>query len=225
MGAELISIRLTATTFFIASAFGALAQDNAATTQAAPGYLESGVALFNSASNQLGSFISEQGAKTQLSVYGCLTGASGQICGVGGKPEHIYLRQSSATSAIVGAGVGAVGFGGDLQVMDRIRVSGELVWQPFMAANANDTASAMANLSGVRQAGVAGAGVKTEWVLSYDFNNALSAGLGGRYSVANADVVDSRFGALTQPKADQRSFGAFFQLHYRFGLNLPTKSR
>ena len=224
MGAELISIRLTATAFFLASSFGVLAQDAAANKQATPGYLESGVALFNSASNQIGAFISEQGAKTQLSVYGCLTGASGPICNIGGKPEHIYLRQAPGVIGTVG-GVGAVGLAGDLHVMDRIRVSGELVWQPYMASGANDTTWTTHNMSGVRQAGAGGAGFKTEWVLSYDFTNALSAGLGGRYSVANPEAIDSRFGALAPPKSDQRSFGAFFQLQYRFGLNLLNKPK
>ncbi len=224
MGAELVSRHLAALVFFFASGLGALAQDAAASKQAAPGYLESGVALFNSASDQIGSFISEQSARTQLSVYGCLTGASGPICSIGGKPEHIYLRQPSGVPGPVG-GVGAMGLGGDLQVMDRIRVSGELVWQPYMAAGANDAAWTMHNMSGVRQVGAGGAGFKTEWVLSYDFTNALSAGLGGRYSVANPEGVDSRFGALAPPKSDQRSFGAFFQLHYRFGLSLPDKAK
>ncbi len=224
MGAELISRRLTAVIFMLASGFGAQAQDKVAPVQSAPGYLESGVALFNNATDQIGSFISEQSAKTQLSVYGCLTGASGPICSMGGKPEHIYLRQSPGPAGPVG-GVGALGLGGDLHVMDRIRVSGELVWQPYMAAGTNDASWTMHNMSGVRQAGAGGAGFKTEWVLSYDFTNALSAGLGGRYSIANPETVDSRFGALAQPKTDQRSFGAFFQLNYRFGQNLLSKPR
>jgi len=224
MGAVLIFRGLTAAVFLLAGALGVQAQDGAAKTQAAPGYIESGVALFNSASGQIGSFISDQTARTQLSVYGCLTAANGPICSTGAKPEHIYLRQSPNPSGPVG-GVGALGLGGDLHVMDRIRVSGELVWQPYMAGNANDPAWTMHNMSGVRQVGAGGAGFQTEWVLSYDFTNALSAGLGGRYSVANTEAVDSRFGALAQPKSDQRSFGAFFQLHYRFGLSLPDKAK
>jgi len=43
--------------------------------------------------------------------------------------------------------------------------------------------------------------------------------------VANPEGVDTRFGALAPPKSDQRSFGAFFQLHYRFGLSLPDKAK
>ena len=224
MGAELISRRLTATAFFFASVLGAQAQDKAAPAQPSPGYLQSGAALLTNATDQLGLFISDQSAKAQLSVYGCLTGASGPICSTGGKAEHIFLHQSPGPSGPV-SGVGAVGLGGDLHVMDRIRVSGELVWQPYMAARANDSSWTMHNLSGVREPGVGGAGFKTEWVLSYDFTNALSAGLGGRYAVASPEVVDSRFGALAPPKGDQRSFGAFFQLNYRFGQNLLGKAR
>ena len=224
MGAKLALRGLTAAAFFLAGALGALAQDGAAKTQAAPGYLESGVALFNSATGQIGSFISDQTAKTQISVYGCLAGANGPICSVGGKPEHIYLHQTPGPSNPMG-GVGAMGLGGDLQVMDRIRVSGELVWQPYMAANPSDPSGTMNTMSGVRQVGSGGAGFKTQWVLSYDFTNALSAGLGGRYTLAAPEAVDSRFGALAPPKSDQRNFGAFFQLHYRFGLSLPDKAK
>ena len=211
---------------WIALAFGLVGGLSAQAQEAAPsaGYLQSGVALFNEASDRVGSFISDQAAKTQLSVYGCLTGASGPICSSSAKTEQIFLRQSSGPASPVG-GVGAVGLGGDLHVMDRIRVSGELVWQPYMAARANDTTWTMHNLSGVREAGVGGAGFKTEWVLSYDFTNALSAGLGGRYSVSAPEVVDTRFGALAPPKSDQRNFGAFVQLHYRFGQNLLSKTK
>ena len=224
MGAELISRRLTATVLFLAGALGAQAQDRPAAAQPAAGFLDSGVALFNSASSQLGTFITEQDVNARLSVYGCLTGASGPICSTGGKAEHIFLRQSPGPAGPV-SGFGAVGLGGDLHVMDRIRVSGDLVWQPYMAARANDSSWTMHNMSGIREAGAGGSGFKTEWVLSYDFTNALSAGLGGRYAVASPDVLDNHFGALAQPKGDQRSFGAFFQLNYRFGQNLLGRSR
>jgi hypothetical protein len=224
MGAELIIRRLGLTAFLIASCASAWAQESAPAAQPSNSYLESSVALVTGATDRVGAFISEQTQKAQLSVYGCLTGSSGPICSAGSKADHIFLRQSSVTSGPV-SGVGAVGLGGDLHVMNRIRVSGELVWQPYMAARANDTSWTTSNLSGIREAAVGGAGFKTEWVLSYDFTNALSAGLGGRYAVASPEVVDSRFGALAPPKGDQRSFGAFFQLNYRFGQNLLGKAR
>ena len=224
MGAALVASRWIAVGFGLVGGFGAQAQEVAPTAQPAPGYLQSGVALFNDASDRLGSFISDQTAKTQLSVYGCLTGASGPVCSSSAKADHIFLRQSSGPASPV-SGVGAVGLGGDLHVMDRIRVSGELVWQPYMAARANDASWAMHNLSGVREPGVGGAGFKTEWVLSYDFTKALSAGLGGRYSVSAPEAVDARFGALAPPKSDQRNFGAFVQLHYRFGQDLFGKPK
>jgi hypothetical protein len=212
------------TAFLIASCASAQAQDRVYVADPSNSYFKSGIALFNDATDRVGAFISEQGAKTQLNVYGCLTGASGPICSSGEKPDHIFLRQSSGPAGPVG-GVGAVGLGGDLHVMDRIRVSGELVWQPYMAARANDSSWTTTNMSGVREPTMGGAGFKTEWVLSYDFTRALSAGLGGRYSVSAPDVVDGRFGALAAPKADQRNFGAFFQLHYRFGQDLPVKAK
>ena len=224
MGAELITRRLMFMACLIASCATARAEDRVSIAAPSTGYLESSVALLTTATDRVGAFISEQGAKTQLSVYGCLTSASGPICSTGDKADHIFLRQSSGPTGPVG-GVGAVGLGGDLHVMDRIRVSGELVWQPYMAARANDSNWTTTNMPGIREAALGGAGFKTEWVLSYDFTKALSAGLGGRYTVAAPDVVDSRFGALAQPKGDQRSFGAFFQLNYRFGQDLVTRTK
>lgn len=224
MGAQVITSRWMGVMFGLVSGFSAQAQDAAPTAQPTSDYLRSGVAIFNDASDRLGSFISDQAAKAQLSVYGCLTGASGPICSSGAKADHIFLRQSPGPAGPVG-GIGAVGLGGDLHVMDRIRVSGELVWQPYMAARASDASWTMHNLSGVREPGVGGAGFKTEWVLSYDFTNALSAGLGGRYSVSAPEAVDARFGALAPPKSDQRNFGAFVQLHYRFGQDLFGKPK
>ena len=224
MGAQLVASRWIAVALGLVSGFGARAQDATPAAQPSLDYLQSGVTLFNSASDRIGSFISDQTAKAQLSVYGCLTGASGPICSSSAKADHIFLRQSPGPAGPV-SGVGAVGLGGDLHVMDRIRVSGELVWQPYMAARANDTSWTMHNMSGVREPGVGGAGFKTEWVLSYDFTKALSAGLGGRYSVSAPEAVDARFGALAPPKSDQRNFGAFVQLHYRFGQDLFTKPK
>ncbi len=214
--------RLMFSAVLIASCASAQAQDRVTVSPSSAGYLGSSVALFNNATDRVGAFITEQTANAQLSVYGCLTGASGPICSTGGKADHIFLRPAAGPVGPV-SGVGAVGLGGDLHVMDRIRVSGELVWQPYMAARANDSSWTTSNMSGVREPVVGGAGFKTEWVLSYDFTKALSAGLGGRYAVAAPDAVDGRFGALAQPRADQRSFGAFFQLNYRFGQDLSAK--
>jgi hypothetical protein len=193
----------------------ARAQDSVTTPQATVGYLESGAALLGSATGRLGAFIDEQAQRARLNVYGCLIGATGPICSEGLRTNHILLSQKP----------GSVGFGGGLQVMDRIRVSGDLVWQPYMSSLAHDSSWTMHNMSGVREAGAGGAGFKTEWVLSYDFTNALSAGLGGRYSLSGPEQVDTRYGTLAPPKADQRSFGAFFHLNYRFGENASGVGR
>ena len=222
MGAELIARVCIVAGFVLAGSLSAQAQQGPQATQpAATGYIDTGFALLNSASDRLGTFISDQSQNTKLSVYGCLIGAAGPICSSGDKTDHIFLRQPSGVSS----GAGAVGLGGDLQVRERIRVSGELVWQPYMMARANDAAWTMHNLSGVREPAAGGAGFKTQWMLSYDFTNAFSAGLGGSYSLATPEVVDSRYGALAAPRADQRSFGAFFQLQYRFGQDQAPKAK
>ena len=222
MGAELISRVCIVGGFVLAGSLSAQAQQSPqAAKPAETGYIDTGFALLNSASDRLGSFIADQAQNTKLSVYGCLNGASGPICSSGGKTDHIFLRQSSGAAS----GVGAVGLGGDLQVRDRIRVSGELVWQPYMMARATDAAWTMHNLSGVREQSAGGAGFKTQWMLSYDFTHALSAGLGGSYSLATPEVADSRYGVLGTPRADQRSFGAFFQLQYRFGQDQAPKTK
>ena len=208
--------------FVLASGLSAQAQQSSQATQpAATGYIDTGFALLNSASDRLGSFIADQTQSTKLSVYGCLNGASGPICSSGDKTDHIFLRPQSGAAS----GVGALGLGGDLQVRERIRVSGELVWQPYMMARATDAAWTTHNLSGVREPSAGGAGFKTQWMLSYDFTHAFSAGLGGSYSLATPEVMDSRYGALAAPRADLRSFGAFFQLQYRFGQDQASKSK
>ena len=208
--------------FVLASSLSAQAQQSPqAAKPAEGGYIDTGFALLNSASDRLGSFIADQTQNTRLSVYGCLNGASGPICSSGEKMDHIFLRQPSGSSS----SIGAMGLGGDLQVRERIRVSGELVWQPYMMARANDAAWTMHNLSGVREPASGGAGFKTQWMLSYDFTHAFSAGVGGSYSVATPEMVDARYGALAAPRADQRSFGAFFQLQYRFGQDQASKAK
>ena len=180
-----------------------------------------GFAFLNSASDRLGAFIADQSQNTRLSVYGCLNGASGPICSSGDKADHIFLRQPAGAPT----SVGAVGLGGDLQVRERIRVSGELVWQPYMMGKATDGAWTRQNLTGVREPVSGGQGFRTQWMLSYDFTNALSAGLGASYSLATPEVVDSRFGALAAPRGDQRSYGAFLQLQYRFGQDQAPKTK
>ena len=208
--------------FVLAGSLDAQAQQSPqATPPAVAGYIDTGFALLNSASDRLGSFITDQTQNTKLSVYGCLNGASGPICSSGDKTDHIFLRQPSGPVS----GAGAVGLGGDLQVRERIRVSGELVWQPYMMARANDAVWTTHNLTGVREPAAGGAGFKTQWMLSYDFTNAFSAGLGGSYSLATPEIVDSRYGALAAPRSDLRSFGAFFQLQYRFGKDQAFKAK
>ena len=208
--------------FVLASSLSVQAQQGLqAAKPAEVGYIDTGFALLNSASDRLGSFIADQTQNTKLSVYGCLNGASGTVCSSGDKTGHIFLRQQPDVTS----SVGAVGLGGDLQVRERIRVSGELVWQPYMMARANDAAWTMHNLTGVREPAAGGAGFTTQWMMSYDFTNAFSAGLRGTYSLATPELVDSRYGALTAPRADQRSYGAFFQLQYRFGQDQASKTK
>jgi hypothetical protein len=197
--------------FVLAGSLSAQAQQSPqAAKPAETGYIDTGFALLNSASAHLGTFIADQTQNTRLSVYGCLNGASGPICSSGDKADHIFLRQPSGAAN----GVGAVGLGGDLQV-----------WQPYMMARATDAAWTMHNLSGVREPASGGAGFKTQWMLSYDFTHAFSAGVGGSYSLATPEMVDARYGALAAPRADQRSFGAFFQLQYRFGQDQASKAK
>ncbi len=208
--------------FVLAGSLSAQAQQSPqAGKPAEAGYIDTGIALLNSATGRLGAFIADQTQDTKLSVYGCLNGSSGTICSSGDKSGHIFLRQQPGVTN----SVGAVGLGGDLQVRERIRVSGELVWQPYMMARANDAAWTVNNLPGVREPAAGGTGFMTQWMLSYDFTNAFSAGLRGTYSLATPELVDSRYGALTAPRADQRSYGAFFQLQYRFGQDQAPKTR
>ena len=221
-GAGLISRVFIVAGFVLAGSLSAQAQQSPQSAKPAEaGYIDTGFALLSSASDRLGTFIADQTQNTRLSVYGCLNGASGPICSSGDKMDHIFLRQPAGAPS----GVGAVGLGGDLQVRERIRVSGELVWQPYMMARATDAAWTMHNLSGVREPASGGAGFKTQWMLSYDFTHAFSAGVGGSYSLATPEMVDSRYGALSAPRADQRSFGAFFQLQYRFGQDQASKTK
>jgi hypothetical protein len=158
-------------------------------------------------------------------AYGCSQ--------IAGNPQICVPSISGSVLAITedtGWDFARLGILGEFRLLDRLTFSGEVAWLPYVQVSGQDThwlrLGAMVNdLSGpINQTG-SGTGVQIESILSYQFTDRFSIGLGGRYSYlqtrGTADLEQMIVGVsspISQPlKFTTTRYGGFVQSAYRFG--------
>jgi len=120
---------------------------------------------------------------------------------------------------------------GEFKLMDCLKLSAEVAWLPYAQLSAQDThwlrlGSGLFDLSGPIPESGGGTGVQIEAIMSYQVNDKVSVGLGGRYwylqTHGAADfenvIVGLPFPAASQPlNFTTTRYGGFAQGAYRFG--------
>jgi hypothetical protein len=123
-----------------------------------------------------------------------------------------------------------VGFWGEVKLLDRLKLSGEVAWLPFLQLGAHDfhwlrLGQTPFAISGPIPEGGGGTGFQVEALLSYQLNERFSFGLGWRYwflETRGTTDFESVIVAFPNPVAQPLNFsttryGGFAQGAYRFG--------
>jgi len=124
-----------------------------------------------------------------------------------------------------------LGFLGEFKLLDCLTLSAEVAWLPYEQLNAQDThwlrlGTAPLDFSGPIPESGSGTGVQLEAIMSYQVNDKVSVGLGGRYwylqthGGANLEsvIVGWPFATLAQPlNFSTTRYGGFAQGAYKFG--------
>src|SRR5215471_11379632 len=123
------------------------------------------------------------------------------------------------------------GFAGEVKLFDRLKLSGEFAWLPFEQLVANDIhwlrlGSTPFPISGPIPEFGGGTGFQAEALLSYQLNDCINLGIGGRYWFLETHgttdfesvIVDFPIQPQSQPlNFSTVRYGAFAQGSYKFG--------
>jgi hypothetical protein len=123
-----------------------------------------------------------------------------------------------------------VGFWGELKLLDRLKLSGEVAWLPFLQLSAHDThwlrlGQTPLAISGPIPEFGGGTGFQAEALLSYQLDERFNFGLGWRYWLLETQGTtdfESVIVGVSDPVAQPLNFkttryGGFAQGSYRFG--------
>ena len=124
-----------------------------------------------------------------------------------------------------------LGVEGEVRLLDRLKLSGELAWLPYEQLNGTDThwlrlGTRPFSLSGPIPEFGGGTGVQIETLLSYQLTDCFTLGLGARYwylqtrggSNLENMIVDFPVAPLAQQlNFTTRRYGGFAQASYRLG--------
>ncbi|WP_170182081.1 outer membrane beta-barrel protein [Phreatobacter stygius] len=168
---------------------------------------------------RLGGFVGYHFLGERLNAMGCRSTTS-NICPPGQIPgEVLVITQKSNWHSL------RLGLTGDLMFTDRLKLTAEAAWLPFVALSATDSHWLRINpfdLSGpIPETGTGRSGLQLEAVLSYQMTPAFSIGVGGRYwrmaTTGRVDAAKVEAGGFAQPQ-DFRTerYGGFVQAAARF---------
>ncbi len=125
-----------------------------------------------------------------------------------------------------------LGLLGEFKLLDCLKLSTELAWVPYTQLGGQDThwlrlGTGLFDFSGpIPESGGGGSGVQLEAIMSYQVNDKVSVGLGGRYwylqTRASADLENVIVGLPFPPASQPLNFtttryGGFAQGAYKFG--------
>ena len=124
-----------------------------------------------------------------------------------------------------------LGLFGEFKLMDCLKLSAEVAWLPYTQLSAQDThwlrlGTGLFDFSGPIPESGSGDGVQLEAIMSYQVNDKISVGLGGRFwylqTHGSADLENVIVGLPFPPAAQPLNFsttryGGFAQGAYKFG--------
>jgi len=177
--------------------------------------LDLGGALLRGADFRIDGFVGYHYLHERLKAFGCQQTASNPDICAGGIPNSVAVIVEDDTWQAVRLGLSV-----DLPVAERWRINLEGAWLPYVWFSGTDNHLLRPDLPIPISQDGHGWGYQFEGLLTYQFDNAISLGIGGRYwhMESSGGAHFEVFGGSVQPldfKTD--IYGVFVQGSYRFG--------
>jgi hypothetical protein len=150
-----------------------------------------------------------------MKAFGCQQTASNPDICTGGIPTSVAVIVEDDTWQGVRLGLNA-----DIPLADRWRFDFEAAWLPYVWFSGTDNHLLRPDLPVPTFQDGQGWGYQLEGLLSYQLDDAISVGIGGRYwhMESRGDAHFEIFGGSPQPIDFKTSiYGVFVQGSYRFG--------
>lgn len=155
----------------------------------------------------------------QVNAFGCTQIATNPfVCAPAIPTSVLGITEDAKWNAV------RLGLAADVKITDRLKLSVDAAWLPYVTITAADThwLRLGTSFSGPIPETGSGSGAQIEAALSYQFTHAFSFGLGARYwhmeTRGSADFASVVPGATAQPvNFITDRFGAYLQGAYRFG--------
>jgi outer membrane protease len=174
-----------------------------------------GGALLRGPDFRIDGFVGYHYLHTRLKAFGCQQTATNPAVCAGGIPNDVAVIVEDDTWQALRLGLNA-----DFPIVDRLRLNLEAAWLPYVWFSGTDNHLLRPDLPVPTPEDGHGWGYQLEALLSYQIDNAMSVGVGGRYwqmqskGGANFEV----FGGSLQPlDFKTKIYGVFVQGSYRFG--------
>jgi len=180
-----------------------------------------GYDLWRAPAFRLGVFVGYQYLDEQVHAYGCSQIAGNPlICAPGAVNDgELGISETAEWHSL------RLGVAGELLLFNRLRLTADAAWVPYVSLFAQDTHWLRADIGGpVPERGI-GNGLQLQGSVSWQLTDAFSVGVGARYwrmrakGSADLEQMIGYPNAVAQPLAfTTERFGAFVQTAYRFGL-------
>jgi hypothetical protein len=181
--------------------------------------LDLGYYLWDTKAAKLGGFIGYHFYREKMNAYGCTQTATNPVVCAGGIPGSVLaLTQENQWYSA------RVGVAGEVTLAPNLRLSGNAAYLPYVKLKGADTHWLRLGIdfNGPTPETAHGTGAQLESVLTYNFNQYFSLGIGGRYwrmdaPHGTAHFEDSTlFGGPQVEKFQANRYGAFVQLGLKY---------
>ncbi|HLL28180.1 MAG TPA: omptin family outer membrane protease [Xanthobacteraceae bacterium] len=182
--------------------------------------IDLGYYFLDNSRGKLGGFVGYHFYHEKLNAFGCTqTATNPAICVPSIGDSVRVITQNNDWHSV------RLGVAGEVTIMPNLKLSGDAAYLPYVTLNGSDThwLRLGTDFSGPTPETGHGTGMQFEGILTYNFNNYLSLGVGGRYWRMDAPHGISHFdesfigGALPQVEKFQTNrYGTFVQLGLKY---------
>lgn len=160
-----------------------------------------------------GGFLGYHYYQQRMNAFGCAQIGGGEICETPAPANELGLGQNEHWQAA------RVGVGGDVLLMDRLKLAAEAAWLPYMSFHGWDNHWQRPEINPLPEWGHGYNGFQAESVLTYALTERVDVGVGARYWLFHAQNGWTQFpGVPSSPQSYTSSrYGVFVQASYRFG--------
>jgi outer membrane protease len=190
------------------------------------GVIDGGYDFLHGSTYKAGAFVGYTEFHQVMNAYGCvqIANPNSDCAGALASPSStLGITENDTWNAL------RVGMSGEAMVTDRVKVSADVAYLPYVNFSGLDTHWQRVPVTLFPETSNGGHGVQLEGILSYYFTPTFSVGVGGRYWAAwttNGSDYNATAGSIpTNFRGTFEQAGAFVQASYKFGVPASVAAR